>query len=147
MTKVLKLFIILILTVLCSCSQQESVEEQKLQLENNVIGVHDSAMLKMNRIYLLRRDLRALRDSLEVEKVDTLKVIPLMESIQKLNEADEAMMNWMRQYKTPANLTHDQAIDYLKNELVKIERVEALMDSNISVAQQIYETHTYSDQQ
>ncbi|MFD2515098.1 hypothetical protein ACFSRY_14595 [Pontibacter locisalis] len=144
----MKYFILLIsfaVAMLGGCNQGEKPEEQKKELEDQVMEVHDSAMAKMSTIYHLRRDIRALRDTLESQQVDTAQLAPLYNSILQLNEADEAMMNWMRQYKAPVSLSHEQAMSYLQNEMVKIKRVKNFMDTTIIAAQQTYEKYRQNE--
>ncbi|WP_439879577.1 hypothetical protein ACSX1A_10335 [Pontibacter sp. MBLB2868] len=142
-----KLFLITCLSfsILSGCSQSETPEEHNNNLESQVMEVHDGAMEQMNTIYHLRKDLRALRDTLTNQEADTSALVPIQVNITQLNEADEAMMNWMRQYKAPVNLTDEQAREYLQNELLKIERVKTLMDSTIQAARSIYRKYEKSD--
>ncbi len=100
------------------------------------MAIHDEAMARMGDIYKLRRTLRSMRDTLEAQQqTDSTTVLALEQEISGLNKADEAMMQWMRQYSAPDTLQHEQAMDYLQQELVKVERVQTIMDSTIEAAQ------------
>ena len=50
-------------------------------------------------------------------------------------------MNWMRNYKAPDTLQHEQAMNYLQQQLQKIEKVKITMDSTIKAARDIYQQH------
>ncbi|MEJ8804001.1 hypothetical protein [Pontibacter sp. H249] len=140
--KYLILSISFALAILCSCSQGQSPKEQKEALEERVLAVHDTAMAKMGDIYKLRKGLRTLRDTLEVQQADSSTLNSLQIQIQLLNRADEAMMVWMRQYKAPAkDMPNEQALNYLQQELVKIEKVQTLMDSTINAARNTYTSY------
>ncbi|WP_299823308.1 hypothetical protein [uncultured Pontibacter sp.] len=131
------------LAILCSCSQTQSPEEQKEALEQNVLAVHDTAMAKMEDIFRLRKNLRILRDTLETQlQPDSAVLKSLQTHIQLLNRADEVMMGWMRQYKAPAeDMPHEQAMEYLEQEKIKIEKVQTIMDSTINAARSTYNTY------
>ncbi|AKD05354.1 hypothetical protein POKO110462_17535 [Pontibacter korlensis] len=123
------------LAILMACQGGASGEEEKAALETKVLAIHDEAMAKMDNIYKLRRKLRTFRDTLEAQQADSTAILPLQQEIDGLNKADEAMMQWMRQYSAPDTLQHEQAMSYLNKELVKIERVQTIMDSTIEAAQ------------
>lgn len=131
-----------LLFAFAGCQSGPSSEAQQQQeLETEVMDLHDEAMADMGKIYRLRRNLTALRDSLQAQTADTVRVSLLSRRIAELNEADEAMMDWMRQYKAPDTLAHDQAMIYLRDEHNKMARVKTLMDSTIANARETYATY------
>ncbi|NDK55325.1 hypothetical protein [Pontibacter fetidus] len=138
-----KLLILLALpvTILYSCKPGSSEAEQKTELENHVMAVHDSAMAEMDQIFKLRRNLNALHDTLAAQQTDSATLQLLQQNINALNNADEHMMGWMRNYSAPDSLQHQQAMEYLQQELQKIERVKTTMDSTIQAARQTYQQH------
>ncbi|WP_299701680.1 hypothetical protein [uncultured Pontibacter sp.] len=128
--------------VLTSCQDGSSSEtQQKQELETEVMNLHDEAMADMGKIYRLRRDLSALRDTLQASTTDTATISLLNRRIAELNEADEAMMDWMRNYKAPDTLAYEPAMVYLRDEHDKMARVKALMDSTIANAKETYATY------
>jgi len=137
----LTLVLALPLTIVAGCNTAPSEAEQKAKLEEQVMAVHDSAMAEMDAIFKLRRNLRTLRDTLASQQTDSTIILQLQESITGLGKADESMMNWMRNYKAPDTLQHQQAMDYLQQELQKIERVKTTMDSTLKAARQTYQQH------
>ncbi|RIJ42646.1 hypothetical protein [Pontibacter oryzae] len=133
---------ILPLALLAGCQNGASETEQKAELEGNVMAIHDEAMAKMGDIYKLRRQLRSLRDTLEQQaQPDSAAILALQQELSGLNQADEVMMQWMRQYKAPDTLQHQQAMTYLQQELVKVTRVQTVMDSTLQAAKQTLSTH------
>lgn len=124
-----------------SCKSTPSDAEQKAALESQVMAVHDSAMAEMDAIFKLRRNLRALRDTLATKQADSTTLQLLQQNITDLNKADERMMIWMRNYKAPDTLQHEYAMHYLQQELQKIERVKFTMDSCIQAASKTYQQH------
>lgn len=129
------LLLALPLALFSACQSDASGEEEKTELETKVLTIHDEAMAKMDNIYKLRRTLRTMRDTLEAQQADSTAILALQQEISGLNKADEAMMQWMRQYDEPDTLQHEQAMTYLQQELTKIERVQTIMDSTIAAAQ------------
>ena len=123
---------------LSACQSGPTEEEQQQALETEVMALHDEAMGDMGKIYRLRRDLTSLRDTLAVQPPDTNALELLSQRIEQLNQADEAMMNWMRRYKAPDSLAYREAMLYLQEEHAKMARVKALMDSTINNARETY---------
>ncbi|WP_299988840.1 hypothetical protein [uncultured Pontibacter sp.] len=134
------LYLSLPLTLL-ACQGGPSEAERQQALETEVMDLHDEAMADMSKIYRLRRNLTSLRDTLQAQSADTATISLLTRRIQELDQADEAMMEWMRQYKAPDTLAHQQAMLYLNAEHQKMERVKSLMDSTITHAQETFATY------
>lgn len=132
--------------LLTGCNNGPSAQEQKAELEGQVMQVHDEAMDKMGQVYRLRRDLRTLRDTLEAQQADTAMLQKLQQHLQLLSKADEAMMDWMHQYHAPDSMAHQQAMDYLHQEQEKITIVNARMDSAIAAAHQTYTAYEQKKQ-
>lgn len=137
------IFIVLALpfTLLTGCNSGNQEAEQKAELQQQVMAVHDSAMAEMDNIFKLRRQLRILRDSLQLQQADTALVSSFGKEIKGLNMADESMMGWMRNYKAPDTLQHEQAMQYLQLELKKINRVKTVMDSTLESARKTYQQY------
>lgn len=123
---------------LAGCQSGSSETEKKEGLETEVMALHDEAMADMGKIYRLRRNLTTLRDSLSAQSADTAATNLLTRRIVQLDAADEAMMDWMRNYQAPDTLAHQQAMLYLQEEHNKITRVKSLMDSTIANATETY---------
>ena len=135
------LYLSLPLSLLACQGGSASDEDRQQTLETEVMDLHDEAMADMGKIYRLRRNLTSLRDTLQAQSADTTTISLLTQRIQELEKADEAMMEWMRQYKAPDTLAHEQAMLYLNEEHLKMTRVKALMDSTITNAQKTYATY------
>ncbi|TPE41042.1 hypothetical protein [Pontibacter mangrovi] len=129
------LLLALPLALLSACQEGSSGDEEKTALQDKVMAVHDEAMARMDDTHKLRRALRSLQDSLQTAQADTATLQPLAQELSGLEKADEAMMAWMHQYQAPDSLEHEQAMDYLQDQLQKIERVQTLMDSTLEAAQ------------
>ncbi|WP_237144714.1 hypothetical protein [Pontibacter pamirensis] len=138
-----KYFILLVVPflLLTGCNAGPAEATQQEELEANVMTIHNDAMAKMGDIYKLRRNFRSLRDTLAAQQADTVTLQALQQQIDELNQADEVMMVWMRNYSAPDTLQYEQAMNYLQQELKKIERVQTVMDSTIQAARQTYQQY------
>lgn len=138
-----KFFILIIMPflLLAGCNTGSSEATQQEELEANVMAIHDDAMARMGDIYKLRRNFRSLRDTLAIQQTDSATLQALQQQIDELNQADEVMMVWMRNYSAPDSLQPEQATVYLQQELQKIERVQTVMDSTIQAAQNKYQQY------
>lgn len=135
------IYIAMPLLLLTGCNAGTTEATQQEELEANVMAIHDDAMARMGDIYKLRRTFRSLRDTLATQQADSATLQALQRQIEELNQADEVMMAWMRQYSAPDTLQPEQATAYLQQELQKIERVQTIMDSTIAAAQQKYQQY------
>lgn len=132
------IFILVLAGLVISCGKsadtsEGTVEENKAPtatsvLHDEVMAIHDEVMPKMDQIMRLKT---ALREKLELakqqsagkEKVDTLE-----QAILKLEEADEAMMQWMRDFQSQKDAADQQkAVQYYKEQKVAITQVKEKM--------------------
>tara|TARA_R110001592_G_scaffold45430_2_gene145171 strand:- start:9053 stop:9502 length:450 start_codon:yes stop_codon:yes gene_type:complete len=122
----LTLLSIIMSSIFVSCENENKVENKRKE----VFAIHDEIMPEMGNLMKLKRETKAkihLLDSLGIDaKVDELNTI-----IQRLDEADEAMMEWMRNFKDPTEETSEtEALDYLEEELKKIKEVKKKFNSS-----------------
>jgi hypothetical protein len=91
-------------------------------LYQEVMKVHDEAMMKMNDIYTLKQSLNSkLEDS---TRMDEGKKTEIKSTIGKLDSASEDMMVWMRAFSPiPDSLGEEKAREYLETEMEKVKRV------------------------
>lgn len=98
-------------------------------LQQEVIAVHDEAMPLMGKISSRER---SLRDTLEavrlLENPDSTRINQLQAAVSQLQDANEAMMDWMRNYTPPAaSQTTDESLLYLQGEMEKITAIKQQM--------------------
>ena len=111
---------IICLLALVSC-QSGGPEGPNKELHDEIMVVHDEVMPEMSTIHRIKKRLRKFDDDGNLE-VKTM--------IQRLDDADEAMMSWMADYKRPKGADSLSMI-YLHNEKDKISEVSRLMKSAI----------------
>ena len=110
---------------LFSCQNKLSKEQlRRIALENEVMALHDSIMAKGGKMQQLATQLNKFKENYKedsiIKKIDS--------HVFALTEADEKMMDWMKNYQTPAKRdTNNVAkeMKYLLNEKVKILLVSA----------------------
>ena len=104
-----------IIFVLISCKEKvkEVVQEDPQYLE--VMEIHDAVMPEMANIHRIKRELKALQK----DHTDASQYIK--ENIKSLDNADEAMMGWMAEFKMPENEA-ERAV-YLEKEKQRIQAV------------------------
>ena len=132
-----KMVCIFLLLAAISCAP--SANEERKNLYNEVIEIHDEVMPRMDEIFSLQSTVKSQIDSLR--KIDTtLQQIEMLNGLHlKLEEADQAMMNWMRAFKVSMNsdeVDQQEAIHYFEAEREKIIEVRDVMNRNIDEAQQ-----------
>ena len=119
---------LLIPFLIISCELKDKEIEK---LKSETIAIHDEVMPKMDNIMKLKTSLKTELDSLSNE--DSTNVQGLIISLEN---ADKAMMNWMRNYDPQMkDMSDDEKIEYLKNQKSSIQEVSELMKSSISEAE------------
>ena len=100
-------------------------EVRKLQKE--VMKVHDQVMPKMGELQELKKKAARMADSLE-ERGDSALAATMDTTEVHLERGHESMMNWMRNYKQPADsIKAADAIDYLEGQKEKVKAMRETM--------------------
>jgi hypothetical protein len=100
-------------------------------LEDEVMAVHDSAMNDMSSVMRLRKAVdQKLTSATGTDKEKGTDIR------NRLQQADDQMMDWMHGYNgdTLGKLDQAKALDYLKAEQQKVLRVQDLMKKSITDA-------------
>ena len=124
-------FTTLLALLLASCSNVNEVEKLKAE----VMEVHDEVMPEMGNLMNLIKQLKdkiADLDSIGggTEELDQL--------IHNLEEADEAMMAWMRNYKDPSpEMSEEEALKYLQDKMESIREVKQKINSSKAAAEAV----------
>jgi hypothetical protein len=101
-----------------------------------VMAIHDEVMPEMDRIYRLRRRATHLADSLQNQTAVPLPADSLRAIARRLEEADEAMMNWMRSNDFQfEDMSHEEIMQELEAEREKIIIVKETMLNSIKEAE------------
>jgi chemotaxis response regulator CheB len=125
---------------LVSCNKNA---DKVLELEGEVMTIHDDVMPKMDDIMTLKSKLSKKilsMDSLQNEGIAGNTIaqerIKTTEINQKLNESDKLMMDWMHQYRgdSAKKLKPEEAIRYFEAQKEKIIEVKEITSRNIQEA-------------
>ncbi|MCE7040970.1 viral A-type inclusion protein [Dyadobacter sp. CY312] len=141
-----KIVLVLTLTTaIFGCGQDK---DKVMELEGEVLTIHDDVMPKMDEIMTLKMQLSkkiVQLDSLQNEGItgntlaeERMKAVDLN---QKLNESDKLMMGWMNEYRgdSAKKLKAVDAIAYFENEKTKIEEVKQITLKSINEAKSFLE--------
>lgn len=95
------------------------------KLREEVIAVHDEVMPKIGQLKAYERDALAKANAVATENPnDSVQVEEYKALAYDLNEAHQAMFDWMHQYEPEdGELTDDELKSYLDDQKVKIDAV------------------------
>lgn len=135
MIKNISIFLILNSIFLFSCQdskpKENSLQKEREQIYSEVMAIHDEMMM-MGKIRGAQSKLKKMMetDSTNLKKYQT--------AYNQLQVADDAMMGWMKQFKNPPqNMEAKEAIIYLKDQKVKVQKMKEVMIDNIDKAKQV----------
>lgn len=127
-----------------SCKEKPAVDNtSELELsadlknyEDEVMKIHDEVMPKMNEIHQLSTELRNIRSDAGANPDGTpVKMEGLDESLQALKDAEDGMMNWMKNYTSiKTSVKPEQLKRFYEKELEKITHVKDSMLNSIEQA-------------
>jgi len=119
MKKLLTFGFCLVVIVLASCK----AEPDSSAVKKEVLNIHDKLMMDGEKSVKNRMKLGSILKSDKIRAdEDSVEVADL---INRLNKADENMMDWMHFFKDDfKGKTEQEDLDYYKSEMVKIRAVE-----------------------
>lgn len=139
MKKYLPILLLSLFFFTCGESTPEELEQDKMH--DVVMEIHDAVMPEMSTI---NRISRSLKKFVENNQPDSLHLSQIESSIAELENADEAMMDWMQNYKKPRKMrgdkNHKEIMAYLKSEEAKISEVKKLMEESIEKGNALLES-------
>jgi hypothetical protein len=124
-----KVLIITALFFSCGNNQNNSKEKLEKDLYDEVIGIHDEVMPKMSTILSLEGQLSERMQELDSKNENFQEEIEIYkDQISKLQIADEAMMQWMRNFQVEQEgWSHDSVMSYMEKEKKSISLVRNQM--------------------
>lgn len=120
---------LLLLLALPGCLSLASDEQQEAAAEKAVMTRHDAVMGQMDQLYTVRQQLQraALPDTAASGR-----------QRRALLGAEAAMMDWMHQYRAPADsVAHAQKMRYFEQQQHKIDSVAVLTTTSLDSARQL----------
>lgn len=113
---------------------------QVAELEEEVMAIHDSSMVKMDAIYSRISQLKKATAAIQADSTqpDDGRNNNIIEAMVDLRSADDAMMDWMAAYKAPAkDAPAEESISYLEAEKISITKVNQQIDTSIDQADKV----------
>jgi hypothetical protein len=137
MNKMKRYFVIIAMMVAvaaCTNTQQKVKEEQKAPtLMDEVMALHDEVMPKMGKMMKVQKQLNLLADS--IATVDLERAEQLRGLAQNLDDANEAMMDWMRNFNPNVEGTEAEVKAYLEQKKTEIAKVAVEMNGALTAGQ------------
>jgi uncharacterized protein Yka (UPF0111/DUF47 family) len=126
----MKHFAIILGVLLFSCSKSGQEKVDIPTLKEEVLAVHDEVMPKMGELRKVEKELRLMvqEDSL----LSDLGVVA-----DKIADANQSMMVWMRGYDPNFEGTEEEVIQYLNEQKKSIQKVKEDMLSSLEEGKQL----------
>jgi anaerobic selenocysteine-containing dehydrogenase len=118
-------YFLVLVVVVAACSNEEKEKKEALLAE--VMAAHDEVMPKMGELRQVAKALKTKADSLETvaDQDFSAQVSSLREAAKKIEDANEGMMEWMRQFQMPDNESPiAEVLVYLQEQKEKVEKVK-----------------------
>lgn len=119
--------LLILISVVFSCEKKEKKEDL---LFDEVMVIHDEAMIEMSTLRKLAKKLEARVDSLQnmENTVDSIKIVELRNVVLMLREANKGMTDWMYDFKQLSDTVDSEvAISYLTEQKILISKVKKEM--------------------
>jgi small-conductance mechanosensitive channel len=135
--------VLLLLVTLSACNQNTSGKKEDSKTpdavekkRSEVMAIHDAIMPEMGTIMKLKKQLKGKVAAMDSTKGrDKEQLVSFRASIEQLETADEAMMQWMRTYKDPADsVSKEEAMEYLELKEQEILAVKEKMQESQAAA-------------
>ena len=125
-------------------TQSESTTDLLDLKEKEVMKVHDDAMAKMGQLTMKSKQIKDYVDSLSAISITQYadQIQQLSKANQDLAQADDGMMNWMRNYALPSEGSDEEKMSYLNQQLEKMVEVSKAMDDALQQADDLLGTAT-----
>lgn len=131
---------IFLFTSLAFFACEDPLQKEREQLYKEVMVIHDEMMP------LVRNDIRPTQKKLEtmikeaINQQDADNASKYQTAFNQLEKADKAMNDWMRQFVTPPDeMSNQDAVDYLKDQKIKVAKMKKVMEDNMNAARKVIE--------
>lgn len=142
MNKIFLMFGVGIL-VLFSCDdpakkEKELQTKERDEIYKQVMEIHDEMMpLVFSKIRPTQKKLETMMKDAQTQQ-DSVNYQKYKTAFNQLENADKAMNSWMKQFRNPdVDTSHEEAIKYLKDQVVKVDEMKKVMEKNINAAKAV----------
>jgi len=131
------IFLSLLSAFIFSCKQSNSAPSSEVEaLHNEIMATHDAVMPKTSDIHKQLKKLKKLKKDIPQNNTSFIKMIDKV--IADLDDADEKMMMWMKQYKKPD--FKDKSVETMNDLNMFKDRIEVVknnINSSLEKADQL----------
>jgi len=131
------IFLSLVSAFIFSCKQSNSAPSSEVEaLHNEIMATHDAVMPKTSDIHKQLKKLKKLKKDIPQNNTSFIKMIDKV--IADLDDADEKMMMWMKQYKKPD--FNDKSVETMNDLNMFKDRIEVVknnINSSLEKADQL----------
>jgi len=131
---------LLLLSAGCNSDKGNDKNSDAGRLQKEVEEIHDESMAKIGNLRYYQDTLATLLREMNLDtSVTNTEIAEKYTSVMAaLNEADDMMMDWMRNYNpNRGEMSPEERMEYLKSEKEKIEEVKKQMDEVIRKAENL----------
>lgn len=111
---------------------------QQQLLQDSIMTVHDRVMPQMSELENLRKRLTTERKKY-ISSGNNQRLLKINNLLGELNKSENAMWEWMHNYKPDSVYGDQEKMIYLKRELYSVRKMEDLFLSGIAKAQSYFE--------
>ena len=129
---------ILVFVILLACQPAKEGGEEVVDLKalkDEVFELHDEVMPMIGDLRKARKSLLAQVDSLAVS--DTARAATFTQVSDSLNEANEGMMAWMRNFDPNFDGSDEEVLKYLTAQKTSIEEVNKNMKETLKRGEEL----------
>jgi len=120
-----KVYYTLLILSLALTACTDSNKNQETALQKDVLNIHEKVMADDELAMINKMKLDTLIQKAISLKTDSSEVKALRE---KLNQADEAMSDWMKKFNPDySGKSHDEIVKYLTDQKTKVNEVDAML--------------------
>lgn len=132
------LFVLLLFIFVLGCNNQGEKNESKTtqaekiptqDLKNEVLAIHDEVMPKMGELMSTRKTMLQVAE--ELMDTDSLRASKIIGLADKIDSANQGMMQWMRSYEPDFEGTEEEVRAYFETQKIAIEKVKSEMEGSL----------------
>ncbi|MFY0688750.1 MAG: hypothetical protein JXQ90_16370 [Cyclobacteriaceae bacterium] len=125
-------------TIACSQTEERKTDDKLISLDgikSKVMELHDEVMPEMGTLRKKEKELRAKAEELR-ENSEDAAAEKLEELADKVADANEDMMKWMRQYDPKLEGSKEEVAKYFKDQLKSVQSVNRKMRKALEEAKE-----------
>ncbi len=133
MKNILTILVAVVGLAACNNTKEKKQEATEPTLMEEVMALHDEVMPKMGRMMKVQKQLKLKADSIATNDEETAERLRSLASDIEL--ANEAMMDWMRNFDPNFEGTEEEKQAYLEKKKKGIAKVAELMNGSLQTGE------------